>query len=94
MSRHSHDPELVTCRDCETKFDLARQHYYDNLCPSCKADHDGQEAIQPTCPGCGDRFDPSGGTIAQVINPGVRGGRETIMVCSTDCKEQAEAARP
>lgn len=31
-----HDPDITECRECGTKFDLALQYYYDNLCPSCK----------------------------------------------------------
>lgn len=36
MSRQPHDPDLVTCRDCGHEFDLARQDYYDNICPNCR----------------------------------------------------------
>ena len=28
--------ELITCRECGTKFNLGAQMYYDNLCPTCK----------------------------------------------------------
>jgi|GEM_PF-1203712 hypothetical protein len=39
MTPHPHDPEITSCRKCGAQFDLARQNYYDTLCPSCvKAD--------------------------------------------------------
>jgi len=38
MSNHEHDPNVVKCIECGTKFDLARQTYYDNTCPSCRGE--------------------------------------------------------
>ena len=35
-----HDPDWTGCRECGVQFDLARQTYYDNLCPGCKAEVD------------------------------------------------------
>ena len=34
--KHEHDPDLIECRECGREFDLARQDYYDSLCPVCK----------------------------------------------------------
>lgn len=36
-----HDPEIRTCRDCPSQYDLARQDYYGPLCPECNAADDG-----------------------------------------------------
>jgi len=35
-SPHRHDPEIIECRECPRKFDLARQNYYYNICPTCR----------------------------------------------------------
>lgn len=35
-SQHQHVEEMTDCRNCESTFDQARQHYYDDICPSCK----------------------------------------------------------
>jgi Zn finger protein HypA/HybF involved in hydrogenase expression len=37
---HPHDPDFIECRECGAEFDLARQNYYDNLCPKCHAEED------------------------------------------------------
>lgn len=71
---------LVTCRECETEFNLENQWYYDNLCPSCKSDADGREKILPSCPLCRDRIEDEDGTTIQVTNPSMRGGRESLYV--------------
>lgn len=34
--RHRHDPDLVECEQCGRTYDLARQHYYGPLCPTCR----------------------------------------------------------
>lgn len=31
-----HDADLVDCKDCGHKFDLALQNYYGPLCPNCR----------------------------------------------------------
>lgn len=84
---------MIDCRNCETPFSLDDCWYYDNLCPRCKADED-EEATWPACCKCGDRYEPGSGTVATVVNPGVRGGRERVGVCSPRCKSKIARARP
>ena len=44
--------ELTDCRNCASQFDLAAQYYYDNLCPSCKREQDGEDAVNPVIGAC------------------------------------------
>jgi Zn finger protein HypA/HybF involved in hydrogenase expression len=34
------DVEIIECRECGAQFDVAKQRYYDNLCPPCKDEND------------------------------------------------------
>lgn len=76
----------VECRNCGTVFNLAAQWYYDNLCPSCKAEQGDEEDTWPACATCGDRVDPDEVEHKQVANPAMPGGRERVAVCP-DCNE-------
>jgi Zn finger protein HypA/HybF involved in hydrogenase expression len=44
-THHPHDPEVIECRECSAQFDLARQNYYDNLCPECKHEKQMESAM-------------------------------------------------
>lgn len=55
----------VTCRECGATFDLSNQHYYDNLCPECMADH-APERTWPGCAVCGERVPPEDRTTIRV----------------------------
>ncbi len=78
-------PETVQCRDCGTSFNLDAQWYYDNLCPSCKAEQDGEEKTWPSCIFCGDKIPPEGRTSTTVTNRSMRGGSERVTV-HEDCE--------
>lgn len=45
-------PEPTECRDCGATFNLAAQYYYDNLCPECKREQDGEDAVDPVVGSC------------------------------------------
>lgn len=34
----THDAEIMECRECGATFDLARQSYYYDLCPTCNSE--------------------------------------------------------
>lgn len=55
--QHEHDPDMVDCRECGRTFDLARQNYYDNLCPSCM-EKENPERTWPRCTECDDPIPP------------------------------------
>lgn len=57
MSHHPHDPEITECRECGAEFDLARQHYYSDICPSCLKEEE-PERTWPGCIICGDKIPP------------------------------------
>lgn len=44
--------DTVECRECGSTFNLAAQYYYDSLCPSCKREKDGEEAVNPVVGSC------------------------------------------
>lgn len=53
MSRaHQREQDLVECGACGSTFNLAAQYYYDNLCPECKREEHGDEAVDPVVGTC------------------------------------------
>lgn len=82
MSIHEHDPDIVLCRDCQTTFDLALQHYYDSLCPKCKAD-----ANTTTCDICQDTVGADDVQQATFVG---RMPTQQVTVCSDECATEAE----
>mgnify|MGYP000137835986 CR=1 FL=1 len=54
MNHHRREPEreTVSCRNCGADFNLAAQYYYDNLCPSCKHDEEGEDVTNPVVGTC------------------------------------------
>lgn len=57
--------EIVECRRCGNRFDLANQVYYDNLCPSCVAD-DEPERLWNRCAKCNDKIHPDNETSVKL----------------------------
>lgn len=49
--------EIIECRECGRKFDLAAQNYYDNLCPACVRESD-PDRTWPMCWECSERVPP------------------------------------
>jgi hypothetical protein len=88
MSGRERDPEPTDCRNCEATFNLSAQYYYDNLCPSCKAEQDGEDVTRPACTNCGDRIPEGEVKTATTYVRGV--GRESVKVCSDECKRKIE----
>lgn len=83
MSHHEHDPELIECRECDSEFDLARQHYYDDICPSCRADGRGEI----NCVRCATAF--RAGTGHTVRSSGaIFAPDEMVTVCSAECAQK------
>lgn len=82
---HRHDPDYVECRNCNTTFDLARQHYYDDLCPECMRDAN-PDRMKQACLICGDRVDRSEIQKAKLVG---RHQSEMVSVCSDECAEEA-----
>lgn len=80
----------VSCRNCGAVFDLAAQWYYDDLCPSCKAEVATEARTHPVCCYCDERYDPADGVVARVRNRGVPGGAERVGVCSPACQATLE----
>jgi hypothetical protein len=82
---HRHAPEQAECRNCGAMFDLARQYYYDDLCPTCKEKEDGRDAVDPvvgTCYVCGDEVRKSQQCWSrQAAPPDVHGD---VLVCRDD----------
>lgn len=39
-----HDAEIMECDACGSQFDLARQDYYDKLCPDCNEEMEREMA--------------------------------------------------
>lgn len=71
---------MTECRRCGSTFNLSRQWYVDNLCPSCKHDSD-PEATLPGCYRCGEKIPPDERDSTVVTNRGPRGvERETLPV--------------
>lgn len=81
-------PEIHDCRMCGTQFDLSAQYYYDNLCPTCKAEEDDEETTWPSCINCQERFEPGTGVTTSVPNRAMRSGSEQVTVCSDECANQ------
>lgn len=52
IAQHPHAEDTTDCRSCGVEFDLARQHYFDELCPSCKEEQDGADAVNPVVGKC------------------------------------------
>ena len=73
--------EEVECRDCDSTFNIGAQAYYDNLCPSCKAEDD-PDAVDPvygTCYVCDEDVRRSEAHYSSKAAPyDVRGD---VMVC-------------
>lgn len=84
MSHHQPDSEEVECRECGAVFRLDLQYYYDNLCPSCKREQDGEEATNPTigsCHVCGDDVPANKEYYSQkAAHPEMRRG-DGVLVC-------------
>lgn len=76
--------EEVECRECETPFNIGAQWYYDDLCPECKAEADGEQATWPACIRCGEKYEPGTGEMVPIRNPSRPGGAERVVVCG-DC---------
>ena len=90
MNDHEHDPEPTECRDCGATFDLARQHYYDNRCPSCVEDED-PERTWPMCAKCDGRVPPDEQDTTKTYTEGV--GYETLTVheaCAVDGDDRVD----
>lgn len=51
------DQDLIDCRSCGETFDLSKQNYYDNLCPSCIEEQE-PERNWPLCMECDERIPP------------------------------------
>lgn len=62
---YNHDPDMVECRECETEFDLARQNYYDNICPKCLKEEE-PERTWDRCVRCDDPIPPTEKTTITV----------------------------
>lgn len=81
---HEHDPEMIDCRNCGAPFDLARQYYYEDLCPSCKKEKDGDDAVDPVvgkCHVCGDEVRSTEQCYStKAAHPELRRG-EGVLVC-------------
>lgn len=86
---HEHDPEIIECSNCGTEFDLARQHYYDDLCPSC-ASENKEWRTWIGCVACGTRLPRD--QVEHATSTG-RTGTEHVPVCSKGCKVHVETAR-
>lgn len=82
--RHPREREETECRECGTPFNLSAQWYYDNLCPECKAEQDGEETTWPVCVQCGEKYPPDEGRLTRIANPSLPGGSERVIVCG-DC---------
>lgn len=54
---HREPQEIIKCRECDTRFNLTAQRYYDNLCPACKKEQN-PEATWPICVECDERIPP------------------------------------
>lgn len=87
MSHHEHDPELIECRECGCEFDLARQHYYDDICPSCLKEEE-PERTWPGCFRCGDKYEPGTGHTVRVPPRGPGQSTEFLTVCSKECAQK------
>lgn len=79
-----HPPDIVTCRECEAEFDLSKQKYYGNICPTCLTKED-PERTWPACWRCNERIPPD-----ERAKEYIRGGRRdpaTVRVpVHEDCK--------
>lgn len=75
------DREIIECRECGSEFNLAAQHYYDNLCPSCQED----SRTWPGCARCSDRVPP--GERTHITVQGARRDPSTVRLpVHEDCK--------
>lgn len=83
----------VSCRNCGAVFDLATQWYYDEICPSCKAEVATEASTHPVCCYCNERYDPADGVVARVQNRGMPGSAERVEVCSQACQSVLERDR-
>jgi hypothetical protein len=97
MTQREHDPEPTNCRSCGTQFDLARQHYYDNLCPTCKQDADGEDRTNPvvgSCHVCGEDVRANESYYSQkAAHPEMRRG-EGVLVCPDHRDHRWSPPRP
>lgn len=80
-ARHPHDPEEIECRTCGTTFDLARQNYYADECPSCY-DHPNPDRYTISCahPHCETEKPPEEMTKSRKASP--IDARGPAYVCS------------
>lgn len=44
--------QTLTCADCGCQFDLSKQAYYDDLCPTCKEAESGEDVVNPVYGQC------------------------------------------
>lgn len=88
--RHEHDPEMTDCRNCGAEFDLARQNYYDNICPSCLKEEE-PERTWPSCASCGDKIPPGEREYKTVAER--RGGTSQLPI-HADCKDDSGGRHP
>jgi hypothetical protein len=84
--QQQHDPEITECRNCSAEFDLARQHYYDDQCPSCV----DEDRASISCTACSNEMPRD--EVSYAVHKG-RHGSETVPVCSAGCKAHIEQPR-
>jgi NMD protein affecting ribosome stability and mRNA decay len=55
----SHQPERedTECRNCGTTFNLAAQHYYDDMCPDCMKEENPKRTWKG-CSRCDEKIPP------------------------------------
>jgi len=83
MTEYDPLPDMFACRECGYEFDLARQQYDDNLCPSCKTKDNVWTTWTP-CIVCDNRA-PS--DQMEYVSVSIRGfGTDRVPVCSMGCK--------
>jgi len=77
---------MISCAECSREFDLARQHYYDNVCPSCKDDR----VTWPGCFRCSERIPPEERATVTVRG---RTGTERLPAHESCAEEYEEQER-
>lgn len=83
---HRQVGEIETCTRCGRQFDLAQQPYYDTKCPSCIQEIE-PDRLKRSCTVCETEVLPSELQPAQLQT---YGQSERVLVCSDECKRDAE----
>jgi NMD protein affecting ribosome stability and mRNA decay len=86
---HDHDRDIVECRECGARFDLVKQVYYDNLCPSCM-DEENPERNWPICAECDERIPPDE-QASKTVEGGRRDPSAVSLPVHEDCRPPGSA---